>query len=97
MGTREKQVKEKPKNSTDVRFRLINELHEPLKDMAKKEIPYTEAMAEIEKIMTKLRGENIDIDTLTAEVKRASELIEMCKQRLRTTEEEVRKLFNDEQ
>ena len=65
--------------------------------MAKKEIPYTEAMAEIEKIMTKLRGESIDIDTLTAEVQRASELIEMCKQRLRTTEEEVRKLFNDEQ
>ena len=65
--------------------------------MAKTEIPYTEAMAEIEKIMTKLRGESIDIDTLTAEVKRASELIEMCKQRLRTTEEEVRKLFNDEQ
>ena len=65
--------------------------------MAKKEIPYTEAMAEIEKIMTKLRGESIDIDTLTAEVKRASELIEMCKKRLRTTEEEVRKLFNDEQ
>ena len=65
--------------------------------MAKTEIPYTEAMAEIEKIMTKLRGESIDIDTLTAEVKRASELIEMCKRRLRTTEEEVRKLFNDEQ
>lgn len=65
--------------------------------MAKKEIPYTEAMAEIEKIMTKLRGESIDVDTLTAEVKRASELIEMCKKRLRTTEEEVRKLFNDEQ
>ena len=65
--------------------------------MAKTEIPYTEAMAEIEKIMTKLRGENIDIDTLTAEVKRASELIEMFKHRLRTTEEEVRKLFNDEQ
>mgnify|MGYP000514691234 CR=1 FL=1 len=33
----EKQVKEKSKNSTDVRFRLTNELHEPLKDMAKKE------------------------------------------------------------
>lgn len=65
--------------------------------MAKKEISYTEAMAEIEKIMSKLRGESIDVDTLTAEVKRASELIEMCKKRLRTTEEEVRKLFNDEQ
>lgn len=30
-------MKDKPKNSTDVRFRLTNELHEPLKDMAKKE------------------------------------------------------------
>lgn len=30
-------MKDKQKDSTDVRFRLINELHEPLKDMAKKE------------------------------------------------------------
>lgn len=37
MGTKEKQVKEKSKNSTDVRFRLKNELHDPLKEMAKKE------------------------------------------------------------
>ena len=65
--------------------------------MAKKKISYTEAMAEIEKIMTKLRSESIDVDTLAYEVKRASELIEMCKQRLHTTEEEVRKLFNNEQ
>ena len=64
--------------------------------MAEKEFSYTEAMAEIERIMTKLRGERVDVDTLTAEVKRASELIEKCKIRLRTTEEEVRKLFNEE-
>lgn len=64
--------------------------------MADKEFSYTEAMAEIERIMTKLRGENVDVDTLTAEVKRASELIEKCKSKLRTTEEEVRKLFNEE-
>ena len=37
MGTKEKQVKEKPKNSTDVRFRLTNKLHEPLKELAKKD------------------------------------------------------------
>ena len=30
-------MKDKQKDSTDVRFRLINELHEPLKEMAKKE------------------------------------------------------------
>lgn len=64
--------------------------------MAEQQFSYTEAMAEIERIMTKLRGERVDVDTLTAEVKRASELIEKCKTRLRTTEEEVRKLFNEE-
>ncbi len=64
--------------------------------MAEKEFSYTEAMAEIERIVTKLRGESVDVDTLTAEVKRASELIERCKSKLRTTEEEVRKLFNEE-
>lgn len=30
-------MKNKQKDSTDVRFRLISELHEPLKEMAKKE------------------------------------------------------------
>lgn len=64
--------------------------------MAKREISYSEAMAEIEKILTKLRGESVDVDTLTTEVKRASELIEMCKKRLHATDEEVRKLFNEE-
>lgn len=36
-GVMEKKVKTTQKNSTDVRFRLANELHEPLKNMAKKE------------------------------------------------------------
>lgn len=30
-------MKDKQKDSTDVRFRLTTELHEPLKEMAKKE------------------------------------------------------------
>ena len=64
--------------------------------MAEKEFSYTEAMAEIERIMAKLRSESVDVDTLAVEVKRASELIEKCKARLRTTEEEVNKLFSEE-
>ena len=63
--------------------------------MADKGFSYTEAMAEIECIMNKLRGESVDVDTLTAEVTRAAKLIEKCKSKLRTTEEEVRKLFNE--
>ncbi|QXW27216.1 Arc family DNA-binding protein [Acinetobacter johnsonii] len=30
-------MKDKQKNTTDVRFRLISELHEPLKKLAKKD------------------------------------------------------------
>ena len=63
--------------------------------MADKKISYTEAMAEIEKILAELRSENIDVDTLTAKVARASSLIELCKSRLHATAEEVKKLFEE--
>ena len=54
---------------------------------------YTEAMAEIEKILARLRSEEMDVDGLAAEVKRATELIAGCKSRLRKAEEEVSKIL----
>ena len=61
--------------------------------MAKKELAYAEAMAEIEKILTRLRSEEMDVDSLAAEVKRATELIASCKARLRTAEAHVNKVL----
>lgn len=61
-----------------------------------KKISYTEAMTEVENILASLRGDNIDVDTLTAKVTRASELIELCRKRLHATEEEIKKLFDGE-
>ncbi len=61
--------------------------------MAKKELTYTEAMAEIEKILARLRSEEMDMDGLAAEVKRATELIASCKARLRKAEEKVNKVL----
>ena len=61
--------------------------------MAKKELTYTEAMAEIEKILARLRSEEMDGDGLAAEVKRATELIASCKARLRKAEEKVNKVL----
>ncbi|WP_064975316.1 exodeoxyribonuclease VII small subunit [Alistipes provencensis] len=61
--------------------------------MAKKELAYAEAMAEIEKILARLRSEEMDVDSLAAEVKRATELIASCKERLRKAEEEVTKIL----
>ena len=54
---------------------------------------YTEAIAEIEKILARLRNEEMDVDSLAAEVKRATELIAGCKSRLRKAEEEVSKIL----
>ena len=54
----------------------------------KKEEPtYTEAVAEIERILARFRNEEMDVDSLAAEVKRATELIAACKATLRKAEE----------
>ena len=58
--------------------------------MAKKKLTYTEAVAEIEQILSRLRGEQIDVDTLVAEVKRATELIAQCKAQLTDVEQAVK-------
>ena len=61
--------------------------------MAKKELTYAEAMAEIEKILGRLRSEEMNVDGLAAEVKRATELIPSCKARLRKAEADVNKVL----
>ena len=64
-----------------------------MKNMAKKEIAYAEAMAEIERILTRFRSEEMDVDSLAAEGKRATELIGLCKERLRKAESDVKKIL----
>lgn len=65
-----------------------------LKRMAKKsDISYTEAMAEIEAILKQLQASNCDVESLTTKVARASELIALCRTKLRKAESEVEKLF----
>ncbi len=58
--------------------------------MAKEKLTYTEAVAEIEQILARLRGEQIDVDTLASEVKRATELIAQCKAQLTDVEKAVK-------
>ena len=61
--------------------------------MAKKELTYAEAMAEIEKVLGRLRSEEMDVDSLAAEVKRATELIASCKAKLCKAEADVNKVL----
>ena len=58
--------------------------------MTKKKLTYTEARAEVEQIVTRLKSEQIDVDTLTTEVKRATELIAQCKAQLFDVEQALK-------
>ncbi len=60
--------------------------------MTKKTFSYKEAISEIEDIISKLENEEIDLDKLAEKVKRASELIRMCKENLKNTELDIEKI-----
>ena len=61
--------------------------------MGKKELNYSEASAEIERIVARLRSEEMDVDDLAAQVARATELIAQCKKKLLKTEAEVNRIL----
>lgn len=63
--------------------------------MAKKEFSFSEAVVEIEDILKQIESGELDVDKLSVEVKRASELIRQCQKKLRTTEEEINNIFKD--
>jgi exodeoxyribonuclease VII small subunit len=63
--------------------------------MAKKEFSFGDAVAEIEKILHNIENGDLDVDKLSIEVKRASELIKQCQKKLRSTEEEINSIFKE--
>lgn len=59
------------------------------------EISYKEAIAEIEAILKSLREEQNSIDTLSERVARATELIALCREKLRKAEADVNSLLEE--
>lgn len=65
--------------------------------MTKKKMTYAEATAEIEQILTRLRNDQTaNVDTLAADVKRATELIAYCRERLYNVEADVKAQLEQE-
>ncbi|MDH3254069.1 MAG: exodeoxyribonuclease VII small subunit [Acidobacteriota bacterium] len=50
---------------------------------------FGEAVSELEEILRRIEGEEIDIDELAAELKKASHLLELCRSKIRRAEIEV--------
>ena len=53
------------------------------------ELSYDEAVAELKYILGDMQNETLSIDDLTASIKRASELLQSCRDRLHSTEKAV--------
>lgn len=62
--------------------------------MAKKEKSYSESIKELENILEKIESGDLDVDVLTQEIKKASELIKNCKEKLYKTDEEIKKIMD---
>jgi len=56
----------------------------------KKDPSFGEAVGEVEAILARLEADEVDVDELGAEVKRAVELVGLCREKLRRTELEVK-------
>lgn len=64
--------------------------------MAKQEITYKAAVEEVEAILEKIEEGELDVDELTANVKRVTELLKLCKNKLQKTENEVKQILEDD-
>jgi exodeoxyribonuclease VII small subunit len=57
------------------------------------EISYQDAIKEIEEIIKKIENGELDVDQLTGQVKRVSSLLDICRKKLKTAEEEIKKII----
>lgn len=60
-----------------------------------KEVKYTEAFEELQQIVADIEDGEITVDELSIKVKRAAELIKICKSKLTSTEEDVNEILKE--
>jgi len=65
------------------------------KHQEKTELSYNQAIGEMEKILSKIENQDLDVDELADQLKRVNELIRICKKKLLTAEKEVEKILKE--
>ncbi|MEZ7745994.1 exodeoxyribonuclease VII small subunit [Prevotella jejuni] len=61
-----------------------------------KDIKYEEAIRQLEKIVDKMESSELDIDSMAAQLKKAQELVKLCKDKLKRTDADIQKLLEKE-
>ena len=64
--------------------------------MENNEMKYEKAVSELEEIVDKMERDELDIDQLSEQLKRAKVLVKLCKDKLTMTDEEIKKLLSEE-
>jgi exodeoxyribonuclease VII small subunit len=60
-----------------------------------KKMTYTQALAELEQIVEEIEEGSVTVDELSEKVTRAAQLLRICKEKLSSTEEDVKKILNE--
>ncbi len=57
---------------------------------------YEEAVQQLENIVQRMENDELDIDELTTELKKAQQLIKMCKAKLTKVDEDIKKILSQD-
>jgi exodeoxyribonuclease VII small subunit len=63
--------------------------------MTDETIGYADAMSELDRILEELERDDLDVDVLAERVKRASELIKLCRGRIARAQADVDRIVTD--
>ena len=63
--------------------------------MAKERISYDDAVKEIETTLEKIEAGDLGVDELAEKVRRVTELLKICRDRLHKTEEQIDKILDE--
>ena len=60
-----------------------------------KKLNYEEAVKQLEEIVEKMESGELDLDSMTTQLKKAQELVKLCKNRLMQTDQDIQGLLED--
>ncbi len=60
-----------------------------------KEFKYEDAVRQLEEIVAKMESDELDVDSLSLQLKTAQKLIKLCKDKLAKTDEEIKKTLEN--
>ena len=61
----------------------------------KQELKYEAAFAELQAIVSQMENDELDLDQMSEQLKRAQQLIKLCRDKLTKTDEEIKKILTE--